>query len=266
MKKYTAPLSALLITAFTVPAALAIPITVTSNNIFSYAYDDATTNNQQNYTDTTVPATQTLTASSGNSSSTTNINYSGNANSAIFAVDMLHSIDNSAGITSGLCCDIAQTTNSSLFFTANSNASYSISGFYESVSSAGTRIFLDVYLQDLTTGTMLFRDLSMSENIINESFVLDGLAEGNIMSSALGSLTGNLTTGNNYRFFFNSITQAFSAGKTTAIASANGYVSLSIGTPAAVSEPSILMLMVIGILAMSMLQKYISANRLVITK
>ncbi len=252
MKKHSALLVTLLFSTFAVSTALAVPITVTKNYINAFTYDDTSSTNRQDYIGTTIPWSQTLTSNSGKSSNTTNINYSGSANSAELSVSMQHSIDNSAGIIGGGCCDYAFTGNDSLYFTANSNSIYSISGFYDTLSTAGTLTTLDVYLYNLTTGDMLFREMSHSEDIINESFVLDGVGEGNISNIISGSLTGNLIAGNNYKFYFHSYIQSRTgSNETTAMASANGNVTLAISTP----EPSLLALMVIGLLAMGMIRK-----------
>lgn len=250
-------LSTLLITAFTIPAALAVPITVTYNYIGARAIDDATGSNNQTYSGTTIPATQILTANTGNSSNTTGINYSGDTSSAVLSVDVLNNINNN--VNGYGCCDIAQSY-STLYFTADVNTGYSISGFYDTLSSSGTGTFLDVYLQDITTGSMLFREMSYSQNIINESFVLDGVAEGNYSSILLGTLTGNLIAGNSYRFSFNSYIQAYSGGETTSVASANGNVTLGIERPIATSEPSLLALMAIGLLAMVVVRKRVEKS------
>jgi len=232
MKQHSVIFTVFLITIFVVPSALAIPITVTGNNVISAAGDSPVGSNSDTYNGTTVPASLTLTTTSGNSSSNTNINYSGDANSATFSVDMAHSIDNTGGLSTPGCCDIADTFNS-LSFTADVNTTYSISGFYDMLGSVGTLTSLEVTLEDQSTRDILFYGLSQSLNTTNESFVLGGLADGDTNNFLSGSLTGNLIAGRDYMFRFDSyIRSSGTAGiETEVAASARGNVTLVIATP-----------------------------------
>ena len=91
----------------------------------------------------------------------------------------------------------------------------------------------------------MFRETSQSRSTSNESFLLGVAGDGDYFKSTTGSLTGNLLAGHNYRFFFNSLIQAFGpSGETLVAATANGNVTLQIGS---VPEPPFLALMTFGL-------------------
>lgn len=233
---------------------MAIPITVTSNNIRAFAYDDATGTVNDVFNSTAIPATQTLTATSGNSSSVTDINYTGDATSAVLSVDMSHSIDNTGGASTPGGFDYAYTDDVYFYFTADLNTTYEISGFYDMLGTA-TRTYTEVWLRDLTAGTTLMREHESSDFTASESFLVDGLGTGDISNYILGSLTGDLLAGHNYQFYFANYIQSYNGAETFTANTATGNMTLTIGTPTSVPEPSILALLSLGLIGMGVVRK-----------
>lgn len=246
---YTSAIFALLISCV-VPSAMAIPVSVTSNYIAVITSDEngSPSGDGSSFTGTSIPVNQTLTASAGNSHNTTNINYSGDASSAIFSVDMSSSIDN----TNGTGFDYALTYEHTLVLTADANTTFSISGFNDMTGLAA--IYMDVTFYDLTDNAQLFRENEFSLATTDELFSLNGVADGDNFNNISGSLTGNLIAGHDYRFYFSSYIQDYmndydgSGGYVRNIAAiAESNVTLSIGTSASVSEPPLLALLSIGL-------------------
>ena len=213
-------------------ATFASPVTVTNNFVEAKALDASLSTDSS--LPTTIPYTDTLTAMQGNSSNITNINYSGDASSVTFTYDFTHSIDSTVGDTNLI--DFARTQNISLRFTANSNSTYSIDGFYAMSGTGEPKTSFNVALRDLTTSTTLLDDFTESQNSANASFILGVIGDGDFGDSIIGSLTGNLVAGHNYQFIMSAYIQA-NVNNTTAAASASGEVNLNIGAvpiPAAI--------------------------------
>ena len=212
----------------------ASPVTVTRNDGFSDAWDTSSTTD--NYSGTSIPFTDSPSATNGNSSSVTNINYSGDPGSITFAYDFTHSIDNTTGDTS--FNDIARTYIGFLDFTANNDAIYSIDGFYTMSGPVGTTVYLLAFLKDETVGSFVFRDYSASRNTANESFILGVAGDGDVANVINGNLTGNLISGHDYTFHLVTYISADDGNNPTMVAaSASGEVNLiiqSVPIPAAV--------------------------------
>ena len=205
------------------------PIVVTGISVVTSAYD--LHNTYSTDSSTTIPYSTTVSENVGNSSSTTDINYSGNDSYTTFAYDFTHSIDNTTGDTSTQDYAAISVGNDSLYFTATGASSYTIDGYYTMTGPAGTYTYLNVYLYDLTTSTFLFRDLAQSWNTANESFTVGGDEEADASRISLGSLTGNLIDGHDYRFLFSFSISAYAGSpiSTLVAATADGSLSLSIG-------------------------------------
>lgn len=182
---------------------LASPISITSNNIYSYAND--VTTDSAHFNGITIPAYGVLTATIGNSSSVTNYDYDDTTSSAMFSYVFSHSIDNTTGDTS--TGDYAASYATQFYFTADTSATYSIDGYYSMVGPSGTRTFLEVYLQDLSTG-YLFYDKSLSQDTANETFIAGDILDGDYSNQTIGSLMGNLVNGHTYSFQFVAYIQA----------------------------------------------------------
>ena len=76
MKRVLFSVALLAAVAVCTASADASIVTITSNDTRLYAYDQTTVFNQVQFTDTPIPSTTVLTATSGDSSSSTTIEYS----------------------------------------------------------------------------------------------------------------------------------------------------------------------------------------------
>jgi len=226
----------------------ASPVNITSNIVDSRAFD--TSLDKSSFSGVSIPSSETLTATQSNSSSTTNINYSGDATSINFTHDFSHSIDNTVGDTVTNLPDYAETYILALDFIAVSDSTYYIDGFYSMLGPSGTRTVLDVWLIDQTSGSTLFRDFAESFNTTNESFALGIAGDGDYIDTNIGSLTGNLISGHNYRLLLDAFIQAADASfnPTLVAASATGEFNLNI--VANVPIPSAIWLFSSGLLGL----------------
>ncbi len=207
--------------------AWAIPVTITSNAVGEQVYDVSV--DSDTTSTTAIPTTDILSASAGNSSSTSQLDYSGDAGSATFAYDFTHSINNTVGDKT--TSDRAYSYNSSLYFTATMDTTYSIDGLYGMTGPGGTRIYSQVFLYDRTAGLTLFQDTTESRSTIDASFVLGVTGDGDFRNSTSGTLAGSLLAGHDYQFFFNSYIQALDANNQVSevAAIASGDVNLYVG-------------------------------------
>ena len=242
------------------PFALqAMPVTVTSNHIESLSYDNGTwisdsTNN------TSIPFSAILSATSGNSSSVTDVDWTGGDNFVLFDASFNHNINNSDDTTGGF--DYAQTYQSTIAFSTNDDSAYALSGLYDFNISNGGRSYYDVYLRDDTQGIDLFRDttLSTTGGDLSQIFNLGVGGDGNTYNITLGSLTGNLIAGNNYSFYFETnIITLHDQLNTQGAGVASGNVALLIGDPSLVPEPMSFALMILGLFALG--QRPFTRNR-----
>ena len=235
--------------------AWAVPITITSNWLYTEAFDDAAvtpthSGSVDDYTLETIPLTETLTTTDGSSSSTMDINYAIDSTSATLAVDISHSIDNADGLSTDGCCDSAGSANNNLYFTANSDATYLISGLYNMSGPTGTRTLLNVHLYDLTAGgVFLFRDVSLSFTTADETFVAGVAGDGDFSNANEGALTGNLIAGHEYEFYFGTgiTSSGIGPSETFIAATATGNVTLGIS---AIPVPASLWLLGSGLLGL----------------
>jgi MYXO-CTERM domain-containing protein len=209
--------SLLLLVSFTANAS---PITITNSSIGSYARDGLVGGVYD--VDTSVLfGSRSLLAVDGGSSSATDINWVDTGSGALFDFDMNHT-------RTGAHYSISESYASALYFTANENTTYNITGQYtvDDVTSAG-RSYSDVFLQNITSGYTMFRDYSYSDNTVDESFTVGIASEGDMSNTFAGSQAGNLIAGNQYRFQFNNYVQAYPTADGGS--SATGCVTLSIG-------------------------------------
>lgn len=232
--------------------ASAMPITINSNSVGAGA-SDSSAEITDVYTSTAIPASATVSAVSGTSSSINNINYLGSASGVSLGVDMSHTINNLDG---GV--DYSMTYDNIMRFTANESASYSLSGFYD-ITGTSTNSSLYVNLSDVTTGSTLYLNFLTSSD--DTSFLLG--------NDAIGSLTGSLITGHEYQFFF--VASIGDTASTLGQATASGEVVLDIGdigqlnatssAVARVPEPEISVLLASGLLGIVLVSMRRPARR-----
>ncbi|MEM0926495.1 MAG: PEP-CTERM sorting domain-containing protein [Planctomycetota bacterium] len=228
-------------------------ITITSNRLrnqvrdrdassgSSYAYDS--------YIGTSIPTDHQLDATlTEDFYSRTHVDYSG----SLTGTTLTHT--NSMARDGGQY-DYAYAYDSSLYFTANANTTYDLSGLLEvddiSDVLAG-RVVLHSYLRNTTTGQTLFNNYQESRSTIDEIFNL-GETTGDTSYSLSGSLTGNLVAGHQYQWYSYSLIHAYPDADDGA--TATGFVTLSLGdggpnAGSVVPEPTSLAMFAIGGLGM----------------
>jgi len=217
---FTQPLSlfyAAILLISTAGWANASSITITSNFVAAKA-DDTSSAGFENpvYTGTALDTVTTLTATNGDSSSITGINWQDTGIGQVLNFTMEHQRATSFQ-------SHGQSYLNGLYFTADQNASYSLSGAY--AMSGDQEIYYYVTLDDITSTQNLFTNEQRSYSTIDESFLL-GETGGDSTNSLSGSLTGDLITGHDYSLFFNSYIHAVPASNS--IATAAGFVDLTI--------------------------------------
>ena len=216
--------------------AEALTVTITSNYVGTCASDGP--GGCSAFIGTTIPASQSISAIYGTSTSNTDINYSILGDQTILSHDFQHS-------RAGGAYHYAQTYANAIVFTVDIDTIYTLSGYYtvDDVSGAGTS-YLNGYLYDQTSNSILLSSTQSSQNTADESFIL-GLTEGDASNNLEGSLTGDLLAGHSYVWRFNAYTQAYPDADGGA--SAVGNVTLKIGGSEAVPLPAAFPLLASGL-------------------
>jgi hypothetical protein len=148
-----------------------------------------TTTNNVNSLPYTTPAIVT----DENTYSTTTPNLSSSAFTATFSQGFTDDNSGASGIID-------------IFFTANSNATYSISGL-ESVVGDFDSGYMQSYLNDQTTSTHLYFDdesfIDMSQNAVKPAVTSEDTNVLNLSNASdqTGSMTGSLIAGHSYEFY-----------------------------------------------------------------
>ncbi len=122
-----------------------------------------------------------------------------------------------------------------LYFTANANDAYSISGSF--TNSDGFNYF-HANLYDVTNSAYLFYNVQYNFGGTTQSL---GNTSGNYYNDLQGSLTGSLTAGNQYFWQATAYTQAYPSADTGATASGSAMFQLN-----SIPEPSSLAFLAIA--------------------
>jgi hypothetical protein len=137
-----------------------------------------------------------------------------------------------------------------IYFTVDQDVYYSAAGAYSAIDPDGLLLSQTAWLSDVGTGFDVFKFSQGSDSTPNESFLL-GAAGGDSSNVGLGSLSGTLTAGHDYRFWYDSYVSAWPSSSWTN-ATSSGYVSLSF-TP--IPEPSSALLVSLGLSGFALLRR-----------
>ncbi len=217
------------------PTAIALPVTVTANNLVTRAYDDALVDSDSSASTAVDGVDITVESNAGATTSRVVMNLSGSAasgGSAVFDFDLAQSFDNSAGapgpFSVGARGDFADASDMFLSFTADVDSVFNFSASFALLGASPARIFIQAQLADLTAATNLF---VLSQGAIDQSLASVMLAE-----------SGLLVAGHDYQLFVQAFIQSRDAnGQATLVAaSAGGNITLSLNE---VPEPATLALL-----------------------
>lgn len=202
-----------------VAPAIGAPVTVTSSSLYTIAHDGAAYD--QDFDTGTAWGTRTLSSSQGGSVSTTRIDWRDTGSGALFDFDFDHR-------RSGNYYAYGYMYESTLRFTVGgADSAYALSGLYASTSGGANAIYFDVFLQDLASGAVLFRDYSYSANTAGESFSLGVAGDADGGNYTVGNLTGTLQAGRDYQLYVVSYIQTYPYDDNGGTAS--GCVSFAVG-------------------------------------
>jgi hypothetical protein len=201
-------------------SAGAAGVTVQSSTVAAFASEGHDT--LDTYTGTALDgANHVVTAIDGGTSSTTTVNFREESSQTIFDFAVQHARSGIAGAQS-------RSYEAALRFTADqANVTYSLSGEYDNSSGA---THLRAWLVDDTLGAYVFRTHQYSDKTTSEHFTF-GESGGNVFNELIGSLSGVLSAGHQYRLFIDTITYAEDGPDAGAIASGNITFALSSNSP-----------------------------------
>jgi hypothetical protein len=132
-----------------------------------------------------------------------------------------------------------------IYFTVDQSVDFVVSGSYSAVDSEGRNVTLTSTLYDFTAGGYAFQSYQQSQSTPNESFTL-GLLGGDFSNQMVGSLTGTLIAGHDYRWTYQSLVQAYPSASTSG-ATGSGSFALTFVVP----EPSTALLLGGGLLGLA---------------
>jgi len=154
---------------------------------------------------TSLPYTGTTSETDGNASSSVDANLS----TSSFNLGYTQSISPlltavQTGLTPASLLGSSTQGDADIFFTAGSNASFSLSG-YQTVTGIGASDELNVYLYDATQGTYVYDYDQTSSNgagiLIAPAISLSTCSNTLTLDTSGGPLSGALTAGDNYEFY-----------------------------------------------------------------
>lgn len=140
-----------------------------------------------------------------------------------------------------------------IYFSVDQDVTYSAAGAYSAIDPSGLLIFQNAWLHDLDLASDTFKYAQGSASTPNESLILgEAGGDGATNIVQIGSLTGTLIAGHEYRFWYDHYIQAWPSSGASATSS--GYVSLSFS---AIPEPSTGLLLGIGLIGLTLRKKFI---------
>lgn len=204
-------------------------ITITSNNVYA-SVNSSDGSADGHFYGTSIPTSLLIDATAGEFYSRMQIDYFGSGNQ----VTLLTTFDQKR--SGDVYHAFADGNDATMYFTADANTTYSLSGAYSStgVSSAG-QVYFSSNLYDQTAGSYNFYNYQSSVYTLNENFVLGGV-DGDIYNGLSGSLTGSLIAGHSYEWIYEAVTTR-NYDHTDGGATATGFLRLDIGGGATSSVP-----------------------------
>ena len=212
-------------------------ITITDNWVGSYVSDGSSIQEDASAL-TSIPASDILTATKNGNVSTTNYAVSESGGDTLFEFAWQQ-------VRTGIAGAYANSLANAVVFTANADATYSITG--QQQLAGDNTVYFSVQLKDETSSAVLFNTLLISDDTVNETLIL-GETGGDLTNVLEGLSDGSLEAGHEYSLTFYAYTRAwdYSVGNIAdAGATADGWLNLNIGE-VTVPEPSSLVLLCVG--------------------
>jgi hypothetical protein len=185
--------------------AVQASITITDHTTQSSAHDGDGMHEFVTFSGTAIPTSTSITATDGDSVSTTTINWSTTGIQTVLSFDIQYERMGTRTLTSPFT-----DSSGNLYFIGDADCTYALSGEYQVTDNGATDsgyLFQYAYLDDPTDSASLFDGIQQSQSTHDEQFTL-GLSEGDTFNDVTGSLTGNLKAGHDYHFFFHAFTSA----------------------------------------------------------
>jgi hypothetical protein len=137
-----------------------------------------------------------------------------------------------------------------IIFSVDQDVNYSATGFHTAIDPEGRSVTLVSHLIDYDTKSYLYDSLQWSKSTPNESLTL-GLTEGDDYNVDLGSLSGTLPAGHEFKFYYAARVRTLpSASIQGATGSGNFTLRFT-----AVPEPSTALLLVLGLAMVAALRR-----------
>ena len=234
----------------------AVEVTFLPSNWFTIANDGVAPEAFLTYTGLpsfTSPATLTQTAIAGPTKTVSNISLIKNSQGALLRNDFTMS---RAGTPSSESFIVVGAE-----FTVSEPTTYAISGFLTANSTAAllNTFEIDADLEPAGTTNYLFKTIQQTINSDAKQFTL-GLAQGTFQNQLLGSVTGTLQPGIQYRFSGSANIKNFSSITPTGTATASGFIQFSFGG-VTIPEPSTITLVLLATIALSHMRRRSHSNR-----
>lgn len=128
-------------------------------------------------------------------------------------------------------------TTAELLFTVDTPGQYVLDGVFDFVDPVGKRAYLQVFLSDQTSGSLLYNKFDENQSATNESFRVD--------ANFTGALIGNLVPGNDYRLWVQAVSSDM-LSSTPSTSTGSGYFNFLV-----VPEPGTGLLVLVGLASLA---------------
>lgn len=222
--------------------AIALPITITSSQVLSQAFDAINPSVSNSFYGVDIPASEIVTATDGDSTAVTRLEWQ-NIGTETVALDF--KFDQSRA---GAYQSYAKSRESVMKFTADVDSTYTLSGEYNMLGDR--QILFEVWLSHIVTENTknyVFRSGQQSFDTNNENFILGGMG-GDHTSILTGGLMGELVAGCIYELGIQAFIRSSHPSGDNA-ASASGYVNMTV-TENPVPEPTTMLIIGTGLVTL----------------